>query len=33
MPAASIPPKDALQRLLDGLQMFVRSTSRSRARR
>src|SRR5258707_12219719 len=24
MPAASIPPKDALQRLLDGLQMFVR---------
>jgi hypothetical protein len=24
MPAASIPPKDALQRLLDGLQMFIR---------
>jgi len=24
MPAAPIPPKDALQRLLDGLQMFIR---------
>lgn len=24
MPAVSMPPKDALQRLLDGLQMFIR---------
>jgi hypothetical protein len=24
MPAATLPPKDALQRLLDGLQMFIR---------
>jgi Putative Actinobacterial Holin-X, holin superfamily III len=24
MPAAPIPPKDALQRLLDGLQLFIR---------
>ena len=24
MPAATIPPKDALPRLLDGLQMFIR---------
>jgi Putative Actinobacterial Holin-X, holin superfamily III len=24
MPGAAMPPKDALQRLLDGLQMFIR---------